>query len=1119
MKKNLKHRVLAIFLSACLLLGDLGVPLMAQAEEDQDEIVIGEEDQGLAAYDIRYTGVTPISVYSDATPTKSFVVNNRNINYSIMYMDIICTVTDTSIATIQEGELDTSHPTQRLFRVVPKKVGETSFKVEYIHPESKELILLKESTIKVKDPIHVNSVVLTPSEITMKPEETSKIYFQIRPEGVTDYLQSGVSLTDENVAEIIYYDPLSNNPFYSDETGSYLLVKALKPGESTLSASVTVTSSGSNKGEIRAGYCTITVTTPVTGVSLTPKTVILEKGQTKKLTTTVSPSTATDKSVTYSSSKPSVATVATDGTITAIAEGSATIYVTTNDGDFMDSVSVTVTEPVTDIKVSSVSVSPQTATMRIGETKVLTATLNPGNATNKNVSWTSTNPTVASVTSGSKALTNTITAHKAGTATITATTEDGNYSDSCTITVSETQGNVYVTSVSVNPTEMTLKKGATGKVNVSVLPENATNKNVSFVSTKSAVATVDESGVVTAIAKGEAIILVSTEDGNKTATCVVTVTEDSETVPVSGVSLDVKTLSLNKGDTRKLTAKVLPENANNKNVSFKSSKSEVATVSEDGTVTAIAKGDTVITVTTEDGQFTDTCAVVVTDTDTDKIESISLTPKSVSLNIGETKALTVTVSPNTANADSCIFRSSAEDIATVSDSGVVTGVKEGTAIITVTTSDGSLSDSSTVTVVKNSDPDDPDDPIDPDEPRPDPKDDPEVDDGMETYDDLIDATESRDIYLVKGQKIAVLSPAISTANKKVLSVGKPKNGYITLSAKKTGNTTISMPGKDGSTLTHNVYIETPAFAEKTVKLSVNEKRDFAVLVGANTDKYSIFYGTSDPDIAYVAQGKLYAISKGTATISAYINGHKYNCKVVVSDQASPKSLDSIETISLQPLTTINLKYKTGFKSKGSIWNVSNNKVAVVKKDKLTAVGVGSTIVTGTDSFGQTKSFKVVVKNPAVQTIHVNAGSSKNIKISRLNNKKATWTVKDMTIASVENGKVKGLTPGLTMVTCTYENFTFNVMISVDQPAFVTDNKLSQNGKKYNLVVSVGEEYYIKSNSINQVVLFTSNKPEIVRVNNYGRVIAVSPGKAKLTTKINGKSVTINVIVAASSTQN
>ena len=249
--------------------------------------------------------------------------------------------------------------------------------------------------------------------------------------------------------------------------------------------------------------------------------------------------------------------------------------------------------------VTSVTLNKTTLILYEGYSETLTATLLPADADNKTLTWTSSDNTIATVSNG------TITAKKEGTATITAKSHN-NKTATCAVTVRANTG--AVTSVNLNKTATTLVVGAKETLTASVLPPDAANKNVTWSSNNNPVATVSTTGEVTAIAVGTATIIVTTEDGAKTATCAITVV--AATVPVTGVSLNKTTLELVIGNGELFTATVAPTNATNKTVTWTTSNAAVATVSA-GYVTAVAAGSATITVTTTDGNFTATCEVTV----------------------------------------------------------------------------------------------------------------------------------------------------------------------------------------------------------------------------------------------------------------------------------------------------------------------------------------------------------------------------------------------------------------------------------------------------------------------------------------------------------------------------
>jgi uncharacterized protein YjdB len=230
----------------------------------------------------------------------------------------------------------------------------------------------------------------------------------------------------------------------------------------------------------------------------------------------------------------------------------------------------------------------------VDETKVLDYTVSPMNATNKRVKWLSNMPRVASVTDG------VVTAVSEGTAIITVITDDGRKRASCTVTV----GRIVVTGVTL-PQTLRLYIREVQTLTPTVLPENAANKSVMWETSDSSKVTITGDGTVTGVAEGTATITVRTNN-SMTATCAVTV----YFVDVTGVTLDKTTLSMVLFSSQVLTPATVPAYATNQNVTWSSNKPAVASVI-DGTVTAVGMGTATITVTTEDGGKTATCAVTV----------------------------------------------------------------------------------------------------------------------------------------------------------------------------------------------------------------------------------------------------------------------------------------------------------------------------------------------------------------------------------------------------------------------------------------------------------------------------------------------------------------------------
>lgn len=254
---------------------------------------------------------------------------------------------------------------------------------------------------------------------------------------------------------------------------------------------------------------------------------------------------------------------------------------------------------------------------------------------------------------------------------------------------------VQVTAVTLNKTSTTIVQGQFEDLTATVLPENASNKNVTWTSSNAAVATVSQTGRVTGVTEGTANITVTTESGGKTAVCAVTI--QSSNVPVTGVTVTPTTAQIAIGATRQLTATVAPATASNKNVTWASSAPTVATVSATGLVTGVAIGNAVITVTTAEGAFTATCNVQVTGAQV-AATGVTLAPTTATIAIAGTQQLTATVAPENATDKTVAWTTSAQAVATVSNTGLVTGVTAGVATITVTTNSGDHTATCLVTV-------------------------------------------------------------------------------------------------------------------------------------------------------------------------------------------------------------------------------------------------------------------------------------------------------------------------------------------------------------------------------------------------------------------------------------
>ncbi len=252
-----------------------------------------------------------------------------------------------------------------------------------------------------------------------------------------------------------------------------------------------------------------------------------------------------------------------------------------------------------------------------------------------------------------------------------------------------------VTSVTVTPEELTLLVGAKSQLTGETVPKWAVNQNLTWSSADTALATVDDRGLVTAIAEGSVAITVTTEENSYTAQCQLTITAF---IPVTAVTLDENDIELEipKTITKQLTVTVEPDNATNPNVLWRSYDEAIATVDEFGIVTGVAEGETTVVVMSENGGLTDRAEITVTGYIA--VTGVTVEPKTLELTIGNTGQLTATVEPEDASNKTISWASDDDEIATVSDTGLVTAVAEGTIFITVTTEEGTFADKCEVTV-------------------------------------------------------------------------------------------------------------------------------------------------------------------------------------------------------------------------------------------------------------------------------------------------------------------------------------------------------------------------------------------------------------------------------------
>jgi uncharacterized protein YjdB len=464
--------------------------------------------------------------------------------------------------------------------------------------------------------------------------------------------------------------------------------------------------------------------TAVAGVRLSKTALALEEGESAALLATILPSGASNKGVTWEvePNDGSVVTISGNGlncVVDAKGIGDAVITVTTNDGKK----TATCTVKVVAVKVTGITLNTKALELEVGAYTTLLGMVLPVNAEDRRIEWESDKPAIADVDPA----TGVVTAKATGLATITATTVDGGFKDTCDVTVRTPRSGdeIAVTGIMLNRNTMTLDAPGigtlTGELRATITPSDADNQAVRWYSSDTSVATVGSGDgltmTVTAKAAGSAVIIATTNDGGKTAMCSVTVQGEPEepepgVTPVDGIALRPNMMILDSLEAEEeLVVTITPSNATHyKNITWTSSSPVVTVVKKDeftATVTAKRFGTAVIMAVTENGKIA-ICNIEVKlpPDDAVRVDGLTLEPPSATLKIGEneTVELTATVSPEDATNKNVTWTSSNDSVATVESTGLgtalVTAVSRipAVAIITATSVDGRFYEHCNITV-------------------------------------------------------------------------------------------------------------------------------------------------------------------------------------------------------------------------------------------------------------------------------------------------------------------------------------------------------------------------------------------------------------------------------------
>ena len=550
-----------------------------------------------------------------------------------------------------------------------------NLKVKWTLPDGTEESPIATSHLAFFDdnstPVSVTGVTISENDLELEVSDTYQLSATVEPANAADPSVSWSS-SDENVATV-------------DNNG---LVSAMSEGTST----ITVTT---NDGGYTASSA-ITVNPQVisvTGIAISEISIALNTEEAYQLSALITPTDATDQSVTWNTGDASVATVNSSGLVTAVASGTTIITVTSNDGGFNATCEVSVT--LSNIVASTYGNGGIPGT---GDPWLVN---NSGSIRIEAENYNQGGEGTGYHDSGSN---NSGGQYRSSEGVDIQTTSDagGGYNVGWISAGEWLEYTIDVTETGTYNINMRVARDPSGSSSVRGLfgpdSENLSDKTGTMdVPSTGAWQNWNTITATVSLNAGTQIMRVYMEGGSFNLNWIEIDGNNTQIVPVTGISLDFNMLSLNPGQSQQLTETVYPSNATDKSVNWTSSNETVATVNASGLVSAVAEGTATITASTNDGGYIATCDIEVTP-QIISVTGVSLSDNNLQLTAGQTYQLDATVYPSDATNNTVNWSSSNTDIATVNNTGLVTAVIQGMADITVTTDDGSFTDVSSVTV-------------------------------------------------------------------------------------------------------------------------------------------------------------------------------------------------------------------------------------------------------------------------------------------------------------------------------------------------------------------------------------------------------------------------------------
>lgn len=732
--------------------------------------------------------------------------------------------------------------------------------------------------------------------------------------------------------------------------------------------------------------------------------------------------------------------------------------------------------------LESIALNKTATTLEAGKSETLKVTYSPETTTDaKEITWSSSNENIAKVDQNGK-----VTAVAPGTAgetaTITATSSiSGVAPATCKVTVTS-----KLQSISINQSTLEMGKGQTETLSVIYMPANTTDsKEVTWDSTNKEVATVDQNGKVTAVGNGTTTITAtSSVSGVAPASCTVTVTSK-----LQYIYFDETEMTINKGETKELVVKYMPEDTtDSKDLTWTSDRPNIVEV-DNGRVEAKAVGTANITANCNGKTATITVEVK------NPLTGIEIIGGDIEVLPGQKPTLEVSYDQeDTTDSKTIIWSTSAPDIVSISATGKIEALKPGTAEITATC--GNIVDTIVVTV-------------------------------LEVPAEKI-AFESEKINLNKNgtaETKIIFYPENTTDSKTVEYTSLDpeiadvdENGVIT--AKSAGTTTITAKAGD-LTAECEVTVKVPltgiSLNNSKIELVKGKTEQLNVIFNEEdtTDDKTITWTSLNENVATVDEnGNITARGSGTATIQAQVGNYIVLCEVTVKVPLTGISMKESTTLIKNQTETLVVNYNEPDTTddKTITWKSEDPTIATVDENgKVTAIKEGKTTVTAKVGDFEAECI-VIVEEIKLEGIAISnkidtllKGQETKLEIvytpeNTTDSKDVKWTSSDEAILSVdEEGNVKALKAGKATITAVSGDFTDSLEITVREiPITGMEIKAEKNTLKIGEKLLLNMVFTPENTTMSKEVTYIVSDDAILSVDEEGKVTALKPGKAVVT---------------------